>query len=116
MKRYLTAILALFLTFAVAAPATDTDLYPLEIHVSVELDTPMEEIRIGEPIRLRCVVTGLEKPYQIQWQYSMDAEEWFDLPCTEEVFEFILDEKNADMFYRVVVTLEGKDGDGIRDY
>ena len=102
MKRMLAMILTLFLSFAVAAPATQTDL-EADISVSIELDTPIEEIQIGSPLRLRCVVIGLEEPYFYQWQYSPDLEEWIDLPCTEEVFEFILDEENTDMYYRVVV-------------
>ena len=104
MKRVMSLLLTLFLSFAVAAPATQTDLEPA-ISVSIELDTPIEEIRYGSPVRLRCVVVGLEEPYHIQWQSSLDAEEWTELPCTEEVFEFILDEENADVYYRVVVSL-----------
>ena len=102
MKRFIALILTLFLSFAVAAPATQTDL-EADISVSIELDTPIEEIQIGSPLRLRCVVIGLEEPYFYQWQYSPDLEEWIDLPCTEEVFEFILDDENADMYYRVMV-------------
>ena len=102
MKRFIALILTLFLSFAVAAPATQTDL-EADISVSIELDTPMEEIQLGSMVRFRCVVIGLEQPYFIQWQCSSDLEEWIDLPCTEEVYEFILDEENADMYYRVVV-------------
>ena len=105
MKRVFSAILTLFLAFAVAGPATQTDLEPLETNISVtiEMDTPMEEVRYGNPVRFRCVVSGLKKPYHIQWQYSHDTEDWFDLPCIAEVFEFILDEQNVDLYYRVVV-------------
>ena len=111
MKRAIAMILTLFLSFAVAAPATQTDLDPAETAISVfiELDTPLEKIRFGSLLRLRCVVIGLEEPFSYQWQYSWDLEEWLDLPCTEEVFEFILDEQNADVYYRVVVTLGDKD-------
>ena len=103
MKRIVSLLLTLFLSFAVAAPATQTDL-EADISVSIELDTPVEEIRLGCPLRLRCVVIGLEEPYFFQWQSSSDLEEWIDLRCTEEVFEFILDEQNVDLYYRVVVS------------
>jgi len=105
MKRVISTILTLFLAFAVAGPATQTDLEPSErnISVTIEMDTPVEEIQYGNPIRFRCVVNGLEKPYHIQWQYSHDADDWLDLPCTDEIYEFILDEQNVDLYYRVVI-------------
>jgi len=103
MRRIVALFLTLFLSFAVAAPATQTDLEPV-ISVSIELDTPIEEMRYGSPVRLRCVVVGLEEPYCIRWQCSPDAEEWTDLPCTDEVFEFVLDQEDVDLYYRVVIT------------
>ena len=117
MKRLIGMIMTVFLSFAVAAPATQTDLEAAEtaISVSIELDTPMEEIQFGSPLRLRCVVIGLEEPYFYQWQYSRDLEEWINLPCTDEVFEFILDEENADVYYRVVVSLGERDENRIEN-
>ena len=114
MKRYISAILTVLVAVAVAAPATETDLEPVEtaISVTIELDTPAEEIRYGSSIRLRCIVDGLEKPFHIQWQYSFDTEEWLDLPCEDEVFEFILDEQNVDVYYRVVVSKSEEGADG----
>ena len=105
MRRIAALFLTLFLSFAVAAPATQTDL-DAAVSVSIELDTPIEELRYGGPVRLHCVVDGLEEPYHIQWQSSPDAEEWTDLPCTDEVFEFVLNQENVDLYYRVVITRE----------
>lgn len=118
MNQILSMIAALVIGFASASsiPATVTDLDwyeeeiieeyddPNVVFVCVEIDTPMSMIRIGNPIRLRCIIEGLDKPYGIQWQHSEDKIIWHDAPCRDEIYEFILDESNAGTYYRVVIT------------
>lgn len=105
MKVLVSIILSIIMTLAVAEPATPTDMYVSEpfVSVSIEFDTPLDMIKVGDPITLRCIAIGIRRPYDIQWQYSEDAEEWFDLPCNEEVYEFILTPINANLFYRVCI-------------
>ena len=105
MKVLISILLSIILSLAVAEPATPTDIFPEEpsVSVAIELDTPVSELRIGETVTLRCVVEGLDNPYFIQWQYSKDKEGWFDIPCYDELYEFILTEENGKLYYRVCV-------------
>ena len=105
MNTLLSLFLAIFIGVAVASPATQTDQLYAEpsVLVSVELDTPIDEIRYGDQLVLRCVVDGIDEPYHIQWQYSEDKEGWFDIPCTDDVYKFVLDEQNAGLYYRVEI-------------
>ena len=102
MKILVSVLLSVVLAFAVADPATQTDLNPA-VAVSVEIDTPLQEIGYGKVFALRCVVEGLTEPYFVQWQYSEDCVEWIDILCNEEVYSFILTEENAKLFYRVAI-------------
>lgn len=108
MNRIISMLLAIFIGIAAAAPApaTPTD-FPMDdgsVSVCVELDTPMEEIQYGNTITLRCVVDGMEEPYFIQWQCSEDKEEWVDVPCHTDLYEFVLTEETAGIYYRVIVS------------
>ena len=106
MKVFISILLSIVLTLAVAEPATQTDILPEEpgVSVTIEIDTPVSMIRIGERITLRCIVEGYDTPYFIQWQYSEDKEEWYDLPCYDEVYEFILTEENENLDDRVCIS------------
>ena len=106
MKAFISILLSIILSLAVAEPATPTDIFPEEqaVSVMIEIDTPVSKIRIGETITLRCVVTGYDGPYFIQWQYSEDKEVWIDIPCYEEIYEFILTEENEGLYYRVRIS------------
>ena len=104
MIRLLSVFAAVIFGVAVASPATPTDADT--VTVCVEIDTPISEVRYGEPIVLQCVVNGMHVPYTIQWQSSADREVWNDVPCNEEVYEFILDEQNSKVFYRVAIRAE----------
>ena len=101
----LLLLLTLILSIASASPATPSDIYPFEplVSVSVEMDTPIGGIKYGEILALRCVVSGIEEPYYIQWQYSEDKEIWYEIPCNEDEYEFVLTEENAKWYYRVAV-------------
>lgn len=105
MKILVSVLLSIILAFAVAEPATPTDISSdnAYVSVSIEIDTPLECIRIGNPLVLRCVVNGIDAPYNIQWQYSADTEEWIDIPCNDEIYEFVLTRENVYLYYRVCV-------------
>ena len=105
VNKIIAAIVAAILSFAAAEPATPTDVNAnyAGVSVCVEMDTPITEIQYGNVITLRCVVTGVEKPYRVQWQHSRDKTVWEDILCEEEVYEFVLAEDNAGTYYRVVI-------------
>ena len=106
VNKILSIIVAIAFGVASAAtipePATPTD--ETVVFVCIELDTPLSQIKLGYPVSLRCIVDGMEEPYHIQWQHSYDKEEWADVSCEEEVYEFILTEENAGTYYRVIVS------------
>lgn len=104
MRGIVSVILALILSFAVAEPATPTDIAnDMPVSVSVEIDTPIEQIAYGKPLTMSCVVHGLDGPYTVQWQFSPDKTVWFDLQCTDDVYRFVLNEQNAGYYYRVII-------------
>lgn len=105
MIKLLSFVMAMLVGVACASPATPTDLIPplSSVSVSVEIDTPADEIGFGKPVTLRCVVNGLDVPYSIQWQYSEDRQTWIDIPCNEECYMFVLDESTMHLLYRVVI-------------
>jgi len=109
ISKILAMLLTAILTVSYAAPlipATPTDefaVYEDGVVVCVELDTPLSEIHYGNPVVLRCIVVGIDEPYTIQWQHSVDMNAWYDLPCNDEVYEFIMDHETAGTYYRVVI-------------
>ena len=109
LDKLLAIVLAAIMSVAHASPmnvATPTDEYAIYqdgVVVCVELDTPLTEIRFGDPVVMRCLVFGIDEPYSLRWQSSKDTQTWTDLECTDPVYAFILDEENAGVYYRVVV-------------
>lgn len=109
ISRILAVIVAAIMSVASAStvsPATPTDQYAVYedgVVVCVELDTPLDEIQYGNTIMLRCIVYGINKPYTIQWQHSIDLETWDDIQCNDDVYEFVMDETTAGTYYRVVI-------------
>jgi len=110
MKVIIALLMTMILSFAVAAPATLTDLAPA-VSVKIVIDTPGEAIAYGEVIELRCEVNGLAEGYSIQWQYSADLQEWIDIDCYGDVYSYTLMPDNADYYYRVVITYGDNDTD-----
>lgn len=73
------------------------------VSVYIELVTPVEELQYGQPVELECIVDGLDDPDVIRWQYLDEYGLWHDAGCGDFEYCFILDEENAQRYYRVVV-------------
>ena len=64
------------------------------------------EAYVGTEVTLTAHIEGFEDtPYTVQWQYSVDRENWTDVPGANELeYTFALDVENATYAWRVLVT------------
>ena len=112
LDKILAFVVAAVMSIAAAeTPATPTDMYAAYndgVVVCIEMDTPISEIRYGDTITLRCAVQGVHEPYTIQWQHSTDKKTWEDLPCNDNVYEFVLTKETAGTYYRAAVYTESQ--------
>lgn len=61
------------------------------------------KLTIGDKVKLRAEISGIEVSYKIQWQYR-DDKKWVDIKgATGTTYSFKLDEENSDYDYRVVI-------------
>lgn len=76
-----------------------------DMNAHIELVTPEDQLAIGEIVELRCVMEEYPENCVITWQYLDDeAEYWQDMGIVGETCCFILDEKNINYYYRVMIT------------
>ena len=76
---------------------------PLEIRISS--DWPEGKVGyVGAKIKLTAELTGFEgKVYTLQWQYSLDNENWVDVPGAHDItYTFTLDATTTQYTWRVV--------------
>lgn len=75
-------------------------------NVSIRVE-PHGEIVPGELLSLHGELTGYDNlAYLLQWQYSAENDEWFDIPGAIYLdLTLVLDEQNIDFSWRLVVTI-----------
>lgn len=90
--------------------AEDFDYLPDEaefddknVRVSIQLNSPVGILRYGDAVCLECVVDGVEGPYSISWEYSINGVDYFSLGWHLPEYSYILTRDNIDYYYRVVV-------------
>ena len=86
------------------------------VGVHIDIIEPEGELHFNEPVRLKCFVDGLDDPYTIRWQclkvgFEDDnfIEQWEDIDCDEDEYEFILTPENINYYYRVLVLCINKE-------
>ena len=73
--------------------------------ISISSDWPEGELGyVGAQITMTAELTGFEgKTYSLQWQYSMDGENWMDVPDANAIsYTYILDETTTQYVWRIV--------------
>ena len=83
-----------------AAEEMDEDMYIL-----ISADVPEgSKVFAGSRITLSAHVYGFEnKNYTLQWQYSLDQENWIDVPNgIGETYTYTIDADNARYTWRVI--------------
>lgn len=73
------------------------------VRVSIQLNSPVGILRYGDAVCLECVVDGIEGPYSISWEYSINGVDYFSLGWHLPEYSYILTRDNIDYYYRVVV-------------
>ena len=79
---------------------------PRSIDVNVTWDSP--DPVIGDTAHFKATLNGYEElTYTLQWQYSPDRENWFDLPGeTELTMDVVVTEENNIVYWRILVYVE----------
>ena len=95
----------------------------IDLEVSIQV-TNLDggEIELGSNLRLTALVAngeGLELNYL--WQYSTDGENWEEIDCATQNYDFVLDETNNTYYWQAIViagnggaalmSLDGESGD-----
>lgn len=78
----------------------------LRVWITSSLDG-FETVQSGTEITLTAHLEGFDDiSYKLQWQCSLDGENWRDEPGANELtFSFILTEENDDYLWRIIVIL-----------
>lgn len=105
-NKVIKSIFVFMLLFAFGiAPISVSHNDDVSIHIGIV--EPEGTLRFGEPVKLKCYVDGLNEPYTVHWQHIKAIDDnvplWEDIGCTEDTYEFILTEENANEYYRVLV-------------
>ena len=76
------------------------------IEISVTCDSPNPVV--GDTAHFEAKLYGYEElTYTIQWQYSPDHKNWFDIPdATETYMDVVTDDENNLFYWRVLVYIE----------
>lgn len=126
MKRLIAFLLALFIVITPIGifaqdPATPTDLineieyteiadddfgYIENLEPQVFLRMEPNQVAMYDEITLIAVLINFPENYFIEWQYSIDQEEWLIIEDEHELtYTFIVTPENYNLWYRVCVTI-----------
>ena len=90
-------------------PSEEKEDIPTEersINIIVTCDSPNPVI--GDTAHFEAVLDGYEElKYSIQWQYSPDHDQWFDIPqATELCMDVVTNRENNYYYWRIVIYIE----------
>ncbi len=79
-----------------------------ERHITVEVTWDVPDPVIGDTAHFTAILEGYEGiEYTMQWQYSPDGEEWFDIPDeTGITLDMVITEENNTVYWRILVLSE----------
>lgn len=86
------------------------------VGIHIEIIEPDGDLQFDEPVKLKCFVDGIDEPYTIRWQFlkvdSADdrvSDQWEDIDCSEDTYEFILTQESINYCYRVLVICNSRE-------
>jgi len=102
--KIITFLIALGIGMVPLASSSNND-----VNVYIDFEDPDCILHYYEPVKLRCIVEGIDENYFVQWQYFDENAQngimpiWENVDCNGEVYEFVLTPENENYYYRVVV-------------